>query len=41
MTFSNVKDAYQQALSDAHPEDFIFVGGSSYLVADLLTDFTY
>ncbi len=40
-TFSNVKDAYQQALSDAHPEDFIFVGGSSYLVADLLTDFTY
>ena len=32
MTFSNVKDAYQQALSDAHPEDFIFVGGSSYLV---------
>jgi dihydrofolate synthase/folylpolyglutamate synthase len=41
MTFSNVKDAYQQALSDAHPDDFIFVGGSSYLVADLLTDFTY
>lgn len=41
MTFSNVKDAYQQALSDAHPEDFIFVGGSSYVVADLLTDFTY
>lgn len=41
MTFSNVKDAYQQALSDAHPEDFIFVGGSSYLVADLLTDFSY
>ena len=40
-TFSNVKDAYHQALSDAHPEDFIFVGGSSYLVADLLTDFTY
>ena len=39
-TFSNVKDAYQQALSDAHPNDFIFVGGSSYLVADLLTDFT-
>lgn len=40
-TFANVKDAYQQALSDAHPDDFIFVGGSSYLVADLLTDFTY
>ena len=40
-TFPNVKDAYQQALSDAHPDDFIFVGGSSYLVADLLTDFTY
>lgn len=41
MTFPNVKDAYQQALSDAHPDDFIFVGGSSYLVADLLTDFSY
>ena len=34
--FSNVKDAYHQALQDASTEDFIFVGGSSYVVADLL-----
>lgn len=35
--FNNVKDAYHQALQDASIEDFIFVGGSSYVVADLLT----
>jgi len=34
--FNNVKDAYHQALQDASIEDFIFVGGSSYVVADLL-----
>lgn len=34
--FSDVKSAYQQALQDASPADFIFVGGSSYIVADLL-----
>ena len=34
--FNNVKDAYHQALQDASTEDFIFVGGSSYVVADLL-----
>ena len=34
--FNNVKDAYHQALRDASTEDFIFVGGSSYVVADLL-----
>ena len=34
--FNNVKDAYHQALQDASTEDFIFVGGSSYEVADLL-----
>ena len=37
-TYSKVIDAYQAALTDAHPEDFIFIGGSSYVVADLLTD---
>lgn len=35
-TFRHVSDAYQAALQDAGPEDFIFVGGSSYVVADLL-----
>ena len=35
-TYHDVATAYQQALADAHPEDFIFVGGSSYVVADLL-----
>ena len=35
--FSTVKEAYQQALADANTDDFIFVGGSSYIVADLLT----
>ncbi len=29
--------AYSAALADASPDDFIFIGGSSYLVADLLT----
>ena len=32
-----VASAYHQALSDASPEDFIFVGGSCYVVADLLS----
>lgn len=35
--YSTVEAAYRQALSDAGKEDFIFVGGSSYIVADLLT----
>lgn len=35
--FSTVKSAYQQALQDASTDDFIFVGGSSYVVADLLS----
>jgi dihydrofolate synthase/folylpolyglutamate synthase len=35
--FPTVAEAYQQALSDASHDDFIFVGGSSYVVADLLT----
>ena len=39
-TFPTVSEAYQQALADASPNDFIFVGGSSYLVADLLSSET-
>lgn len=35
--YNNVKAAYQQALNDANSNDFIFVGGSSYIVADLLS----
>ena len=34
--FPDVKCAYQQALSESSPADFIFVGGSSYIVADFL-----
>lgn len=34
--YTHVREAYQDALADATEEDFIFVGGSSYLVADLL-----
>jgi len=35
--YSTVLEAYQAALQDADEQDFIFVGGSSYVVADLLT----
>ena len=34
--FQSVAEAYRAALYDAQPDDFIFVGGSSYIVADLL-----
>ncbi len=33
----SVDNAYHKALSEASAEDFIFVGGSSYIVADLLS----
>lgn len=33
----SVANAYATALSEASPNDFIFVGGSSYIVADFLT----
>ena len=36
-SFHSVKEAYNAALEDSEPEDFIFVGGSSYVVADLLS----
>lgn len=32
-----VEDAYTAAMADAKAGDFVFVGGSSYVVADLLT----
>lgn len=36
--FHSVAEAYEQALKDAGKEDFIFVGGSSYVVSDLLSN---
>ncbi len=35
--FQSVKEAYDKAMEDSSKNDFIFVGGSSYVVADLLT----
>lgn len=35
--FQSVPEAYEAALRDAAEDDFVFVGGSSYVVADLLT----
>ena len=34
---SSVSQAYRNALSESAPTDFLFVGGSSYVVADLLS----
>ena len=31
-----VMQAYNAALAEARPDDFIFVGGSTFVVADLL-----
>ena len=36
-SYPTVADAYEAALAQAHADDFVFVGGSSYVVADLLT----
>ena len=35
-TYDNVGEAYMQARKEADSDDFIFIGGSSYIVADLL-----
>ena len=34
--YSGVKEAYQAAISGASSDDFIFVGGSNYIVSDFL-----
>lgn len=34
----SVSEAYAQALMEAEPDDVVFIGGSSFVVADLLTD---
>ena len=36
-TYHSVKEAYNAALKNAKKGDFVFVGGSSYVVADLLS----
>lgn len=36
-TYLSVKEAYNAALKNAGKDDFVFVGGSSYVVADLLS----
>ncbi len=38
-TYAHVADAYRAALQQANEEDFIFVGGSSYIVADFLATY--
>lgn len=35
--YRTVREAYSTCLKQANPKDFVFVGGSSYIVADLLT----
>ena len=36
--YPDVRSAYTKALGEASADDFIFVGGSSYIVADFLND---
>lgn len=36
-SYPTVEDAYNQALNDADKDDFIYVGGSTFIIADLLT----
>ncbi|MBQ6064338.1 MAG: bifunctional folylpolyglutamate synthase/dihydrofolate synthase [Prevotella sp.] len=38
-SYPHVRDAYEAALHHSHADDFIFVGGSSYVVADLLSTY--
>lgn len=37
-SYSSVKEAYNVALTNAQPEDIIFIGGSTFVVADLLSE---
>ena len=38
--FATVAEAYGKALADAAETDFVYVGGSSFVVADLLSHLT-
>ena len=35
--FPTLKEAYKNAINDSDPSDLIFVGGSTFIVADLLS----
>lgn len=35
--YGSVSNAFRHAMADASEDDFIFVGGSSYIVADFLS----
>ena len=37
--YPHVADAYKAAMQHAHEDDFVFVGGSSYVVADFLATY--
>lgn len=37
-TFHSVKEAYTEARGEANEKDLIFIGGSTFIVADLFTD---
>ncbi len=39
-SFSSVSDAYNSAMANANTGDIIFIGGSSFVVADFLKDFS-
>ena len=39
-TYHTVKEAFSAAIKNACEEDFIFVGGSSYVVADFLAEYS-
>jgi dihydrofolate synthase / folylpolyglutamate synthase len=34
--YSTVNDAYKQACADASPDDFIYIGGSNFVVAEVM-----
>jgi dihydrofolate synthase/folylpolyglutamate synthase len=34
--YPTVKEAYKSAMKEAETDDFVFIGGSTYVVADLL-----
>lgn len=38
-TFSNVRQAYEEALTCSHSDDLILVGGSNFVVAEIISDF--
>ena len=34
--YSSVREAYNSALENSKPDDFIFIGGSTFVVAEIL-----